>query len=77
MYNFIKAHLVYFPTGAINCKKLYTKRYGVNCFSSSTTSTSFELPSSHVRLTLIKFTKQELVSQSVSELATGGKQKSD
>ena len=28
-----------------------------------TTSTSFELPSSHARVTSIKFTKQELVSE--------------
>ena len=49
---------------------MYTKHYGVNCFSSSTTSTSFELPSSHARLTLIKFTKQQWVSELVSQLVT-------
>ena len=48
------------------CTKLLS-----TCFSSSTsttvtTSTSFELPSSHARVTLIKFTKQEWVSESVS-----------
>ena len=32
-----------------------------------TTSTSFELASSHTRVTSLKFTKQESVSQSVSQ----------
>ena len=31
-----------------------------------TTSTSFEVSSSHARVTSIKFTKQQLVSESVS-----------
>ena len=35
--------------------------------NSYTTSTSFELASSHTRVTSIKFTKQEWVSQSVSQ----------
>ena len=44
----------------------------INCFSSSTstkvtTSTSFELPSSHARVTSINLTKQESASQSVSQ----------
>ena len=48
------------------CTKLLS-----TCFSSSTsttvtTSTSFELPSPHARVTLIKFTEQEWVSESVS-----------
>ena len=50
--------------------QIYTKLLST-CFSSSTsttvtTLTSFKLPSSHVRVTLIKFTKQEWVSESVS-----------
>ena len=50
-----------------NFKKLCTKCYEVKCFSSSTsttvtTSMSFELPSSHVRFTSIKFTKRQSVS---------------
>ena len=36
-----------------------------------TTPTSIELASSHARITSLKFTKQESVSQSVSELVTG------
>jgi len=52
------------------CTKLLS-----TCFSSSTsttvtTSTSFELPSSHARVTSIKFTKQESVNESVSEWVT-------
>ena len=48
------------------CTKLLS-----TCFSSSTSTTvttpiSLELPSSHTRVTLIKFTKQEWVSESVS-----------
>ena len=36
-------------------------------FNNSSTSTSFELLSSHTRVTLIKFAKQEWVSESVSQ----------
>ena len=39
-------------------------------FNNSSTSTSFELLSSHTRVTLIKFTKQESVSESVRELVS-------
>ena len=43
-----------------------------------TTSTSFELTSSHARFTSIKFTKQELVSQLVSQsVSDKSKQGSD
>ena len=40
-----------------------------NCQGQQLT-TSFELPSSHARVTSIKFTKQESVSQSVRESLT-------
>ena len=43
---------------------------GVVASTTVTTSTSFELPSSHARVKLIKFTKGQLVSESVSELLT-------
>ena len=57
-----------------NTRKSRSKLLSI-CFSSSTsttvtTLTSFELPSSHARVTTIKFTKQQLVSESVSELVT-------
>ena len=39
-------------------------------FNNSSTSISLKLPSSHTRVTSIKFTKQEWVSQSVSQLVS-------
>ena len=48
------------------CTKLLSTCLSSPTSTTVTTSTSFELPSSHARVTLIKFTKQEWVSESVS-----------
>ena len=52
------------------CTKLLSTRFSSSPSTTVTTSTSFELPSSHARVTSIKFTKQEWVSQWVSESVT-------
>ena len=52
------------------CNKLLPTRSSSSTFTTVTTSTSFELPSSHTRVTSIKFAKRQLVSESVSELVT-------
>ena len=52
------------------CTKLLSTRFSSSTSTTVTTSTSFELPSSHARVTSIKFTKQEWVSQWVSESVT-------
>ena len=44
------------------CTKLLSTRFSSSTWATVTTSTSFELPSSHARVTSIKFTKQESVS---------------
>ena len=74
LYQLKKGYTIWFQSRKAlhNFRKLYSKRYWVNCFSLSTsrtvtTSTSFELPSSHARVTSIKFTKQQWVSESVSQ----------
>ena len=48
------------------CTKLLSTCLSPPTSTTATTSTSFELPSPHARVTLIKFTKQEWVSESVS-----------
>jgi len=48
------------------CTKLLSTRFSSSTSTTVTTSTSFELPSSHARITSIKFTKQEWVRESVS-----------
>ena len=48
------------------CTKLLSTCFPSSTSTTVTTSTSFELLSSHARVTLIKFTKQEWVSESVS-----------
>ena len=53
-----------------NCTKLLSIRFSSSTSTTVTTSTSFELPSSHARVTSIKFTKQESVNESVSEWVT-------
>ena len=45
------------------CNKLLPTRSSSSTSATVTTSTSFELASSHARVTSIKFTKRELVSQ--------------
>ena len=47
--------------------KLLPTRSSASTWATVTTSTSFELASSHARVTSIKFTKQEWVSESVSD----------
>ena len=47
------------------CNKLLPTWSSLSTSATVTTSTSFELASSHARVTSIKFTKQEWVSQSV------------
>ena len=45
-----------------NCEIDQPTRFSSSTSATVTTSTSFELASSHARVTLIKFTKQESVS---------------
>ena len=52
------------------CTKLLSACFSSSTSTTVTTSTSFELPSSHARVTSIKFTKQESVNESVSEWVT-------
>ena len=64
------------------CNKLLPTRSSSSTSATIKTSTSFELASSKARVTSIKFTKQEWVSQSVSQLVSQsvsdkGKQWSD
>ena len=49
------------------CNKLLAIQSSSSTLATVTTSTSFELPSSNARVTSIKFTQRQLVSQSVSE----------
>ena len=49
------------------CNKLLPTWSSLSTSATVTTSTSFELASSHARVTSIKFTKREWVSQWVSE----------
>ena len=49
------------------CNKLLSTHFSSSTWATVTTSTSFELVSSHARATSIKFTKQQLVSQWVSD----------
>ena len=49
------------------CNKLLPTWSSLSTSATVTTSTSFELASSHARVTSIKFTKQQLGSQSVSD----------
>ena len=49
------------------CTKLSSTRFSASTSATVTTSTSFKLASSQARVTSIKFTKQEWVSQSVSQ----------
>ena len=49
------------------CNKLLPTWSSLSTSATVTTSTSFELASSHARVTSIKFTKQEWVSESVRE----------
>ena len=49
------------------CNKLLPTWSSASTWATVTTSTSFEFASSHLRVTAIKFTKQQLVSQLVSE----------
>ena len=50
------------------CNKLLPTWSSLSTSAKVTTSTSFELAPSHARATSIKFTKQQLVSESVSQL---------
>ena len=50
-----------------NCTKLLSTRFSSSTSTKVTTSTSFKLPSAHARVTSIKFTKRQLVSESVSQ----------
>ena len=60
----LNKHLAFWPNlGFQICNKLLPTR---SSSATVTTSTSFELASSHARVTSIKFTKQELVSEWVS-----------
>ena len=52
------------------CNKLLPIQSSSSTLATVTISTSFELVSSHARVTSIKFTKQEWVSQSVRESVT-------
>ena len=52
------------------CNKLLPTLSSASTSTTVTTSTSFELPSSHTRVTSIKFTKRQSVSQSVSQLGS-------
>ena len=52
------------------CNKLLPTRSSSSTSATVTTSTSFELASSKARVTSIKFTKQQSVSQSVSQLVS-------
>ena len=52
------------------CNKLLPTWSSASTSATVTTSTSFELASSHARVTSIKFTKQQSVSQSVSQLGS-------
>ena len=52
------------------CIQLSSKRFSSSTSTTVTTPTSSELPSSHARVTSIKFTKQELGSQWVSQWVT-------
>ena len=64
----LNKHLAFWPNlGFQICNKLLPTR---SSSATVTTSTSFELASSHARVTSIKFTKQEWVSQSVSQLVS-------
>ena len=49
------------------CTKLLSTRFSSSTSTPVTTSTSFELLSSHARVTSIKFTKREWVSEWVSQ----------
>ena len=49
------------------CTKLLSARLSSSTWETVKTSTSFELLSSHVRVTSIKFTKQEWVSELVTD----------
>ena len=49
------------------CTKLLSTRISSSTWATVTTSTSFELSSSHALVTPIKFTKRQSVSQSVSQ----------
>ena len=61
----LNKHLDFWPNlGFQICNKLVPTQ---SSSATVTTSTNFELASSHARVTSIKFTKQESVSQSVSE----------
>ena len=53
------------------CNKLLPTQYSSLTSATVTSSTSLELASSHARVTSIKSSKQEWVSQSVSQLLTG------
>ena len=72
----LNKHLDFWPNlGFQICNKLLPTR---SSSATVTTSTSFELASSHARVTSIKFTKQEWVSQWVSQsVSDKGKQWSD
>ena len=60
----LNKHLAFWPNlGFQICNKLLPTR---SSSATVTTSTSFELASSHARVTSREFTKQQLVSQSVS-----------
>ena len=52
------------------CNKLLPIQSSSSTLATVTISTSFELVSSHARVTSIKFTKQQWVSDSVSQLVT-------
>ena len=52
------------------CTKLLKTRFSSSTSTTVITSTSFELPSSHARVTSIKFSKHEWVSQLVSQWVT-------
>ena len=51
------------------CNTLLPPRSLSSTSTTVTTSTSFELPSSHARVTSIKFTKRQLVSQLLTSIA--------
>ena len=72
----LNKHLDFWPNlGFQICNKLVPTR---SSSATVTTSTSFELASSHARVTSIKFTKQQSVSELVSEwVSDKGKQWSD
>ena len=64
-------NLILWPNFSLQiCNKLSSTRFWASTSATVTTSTSSELASSQVRVTSIKFTKQEWVSQSVSQLVS-------